>query len=50
MNPIGTKTIETYRLILRQWRLEDATAMFQNWASDVENTQSSLGKLTNLWQ
>lgn len=39
MNPIGTKTIETDRLILRQWRLEDATAMFQNWASDVENTQ-----------
>lgn len=39
MKSIGTKTIETDRLILRQWRLEDAIAMFHNWASDVENTQ-----------
>ncbi|MFC5631284.1 MULTISPECIES: GNAT family N-acetyltransferase [Streptococcus] len=39
MKPIGTQTIKTNRLILRRWRLEDAKAMFQNWASDVENTQ-----------
>ena len=32
----GTKTIETDRLILRQFRLEDAEYMFKNWASDPE--------------
>ena len=34
----GTKTLETQRLILRQFRLADADEMFQNWASDPEVT------------
>lgn len=32
----GTKTLETERLILRQFRPEDAELMFQNWASNPE--------------
>lgn len=35
----GTKTLETDRLILRRFRLEDAERMFQNWASDPEVTK-----------
>lgn len=31
---LGTKTIETPRLILRQFRLSDAAYMYENWASD----------------
>ena len=34
LNHKGTKTIETERLILRQFTMEDAPAMFRNWASD----------------
>jgi len=34
MQQLGTKTIETHRLILRPFRVEDAPAMFRNWASD----------------
>ena len=34
MNHIGTKVIETERLILRPFTLEDAQAIFDNWASD----------------
>ena len=30
----GTKTIETDRLILRQFTMDDAEPMFRNWASD----------------
>ncbi|MCR5835766.1 MAG: GNAT family N-acetyltransferase [Lachnospiraceae bacterium] len=36
MNHKGTKTIETERLILRQFKPEDAQAMFDNWASEDE--------------
>ena len=32
----GTKTITTSRLILRQFRYEDAVGMYKNWASDPE--------------
>ena len=39
MNHLGTKTIETERLILRPFTLEDAEAMFRNWASDAEVTK-----------
>ena len=39
MNHIGTKTIETERLILRQFTVEDSQAMFENWASDDEVTK-----------
>ena len=35
----GTKTIETDRLILRQFTMEDAEPMFRNWASDDEVTR-----------
>ena len=35
----GTQTIETDRLILRQFGPEDAPAMYKNWASDPEVTK-----------
>ena len=35
----GTQTIETSRLILRRARIEDAEAMFHNWANDKEVTK-----------
>ena len=34
MKHIGTKNIETERLILRRFTLDDADAMYRNWASD----------------
>ena len=34
MEHLGTKRIETARLILRPFVMEDADAMFRNWASD----------------
>lgn len=39
MDHMGTKTIETSRLILRQFREDDANAMFDNWANDDEVTR-----------
>lgn len=39
MNHQGTQKIETERLILRQFTLEDAPAMFKNWAGDSEVTK-----------
>ena len=39
MKHLGTQRIETERLILRKIRLEDAQAMFNNWASDPEVTK-----------
>ncbi len=39
MNHIGTRYIETDRLILRRFELSDAQAMFDNWASDDEVTK-----------
>ena len=38
MKHLGTKTIETERLILRPFRVEDAESMYRNWASDSEVT------------
>lgn len=35
----GTQLIETVRLILRPFVMEDAQAMFDNWASDPEVTK-----------
>ena len=35
----GTKIIETERLILRPFQIEDAEFMFRNWASDPEVTR-----------
>lgn len=39
MNNIGTKTIETERLILRKFKAEDVDSVFKNWAAD-EKVQS----------
>lgn len=37
MKAIGTRMLQTYRLILRSFVESDAEAMFQNWASSAEN-------------
>lgn len=34
MNDIGTQTIQTRRLALRRFTVDDAEAMFANWAND----------------
>ena len=39
MNTVGTKTIETERLVLRRYRVDDAEDMFNNWTSDPEVTK-----------
>ena len=39
MKHLGTKIIETSRLVLRRFTLEDAQPMFDNWASDPEVTK-----------
>lgn len=39
MNHQGTKLLETKRLILRRFTLEDAEDMFLNWASDPDVTE-----------
>lgn len=36
---MGTQRLETGRLILRRYTVEDAQAMFENWASDPEVTR-----------
>ena len=37
MKSIGTKTLHTERLILRRFCEDDAQAMFENWASRLDN-------------
>lgn len=39
MNHLGTKQLETDRLILRRFTMDDAQAMFENWASDPDVTR-----------
>ena len=39
MNHLGTRQLETDRLILRQFSVKDASAMYRNWASDPEVTR-----------
>lgn len=39
MNHIGTKTLETERLILRKFKDEDASDLFNNWANDSNVTK-----------
>lgn len=39
MKHLGTKTIETKRLILRRFTIEDAGVMYRNWASNPEVTK-----------
>jgi ribosomal-protein-alanine N-acetyltransferase len=36
MKHCGTQRIETNRLILREFFVDDAEAMYRNWASDPE--------------
>jgi len=36
MNDQGTKTIETERLIIRKFTMDDAEGMYNNWATDTE--------------
>lgn len=45
MNNIGTQTIDTERLYLRRFFLEDANDMFNNWIND-EEIQSNYGEPT----
>lgn len=39
MNFIGTKTLETDRLVLRRFKLNDASDMYTNWASNPNVTK-----------
>ena len=39
MSHIGTKTIETNRLILRKFKVTDSNDMFKNWGSDSKVTK-----------
>ena len=39
MNKTGTQSIETERLLLRRFKLEDAHDMYNNWTSDPEVTR-----------
>ncbi len=39
MNHCGTCRLETGRLVLRQFVIDDAAAMYKNWASDGEVTR-----------
>lgn len=39
MNHLGTNRIETQRLILRKFTVDDASAMYRNWSSDPEVTK-----------
>ena len=39
LNHMGTKNIETERLLLRRFAIEDAEQMFNNWASDPDNVK-----------
>ena len=39
MNMVGTQTIETERLILRKFVMEDAGDMYMNWCCDKEVTK-----------
>lgn len=39
MKGLGTKTLESDRLILRKFTLDDAQGMFDNWGSDFETSK-----------
>ncbi len=39
MKHLGTKKLETERLILRRFTTNDADDMYKNWASDLEVTK-----------
>lgn len=39
MKDLGTRTLETERLILRKFTLDDVEAVFKNWGSDLNVTK-----------
>ena len=39
MEHLGTRKLETERLILRQFTIDDAEYIFKNWANDNEVTK-----------
>lgn len=39
LNHTGTQNIETERLLLRKFKLDDAQQMFDNWTKDPENVE-----------
>ena len=39
MNHLGTQKIQTERLILRKFQLQDAKYVFENWAGDSDVTE-----------
>jgi len=39
LNHVGTEELETDRLLLRKFKLDDAEDMFNNWAKDPENVE-----------
>jgi ribosomal-protein-alanine N-acetyltransferase len=39
MEHLGTKELETKRLVLRRFSIDDAESMFKNWANDDEVTK-----------
>ena len=39
MKHCGTQRMETKRLLLRRFSIQDADAMYRNWASDPEVTK-----------
>ena len=46
----GTKIIETERLILRRFTMDDAEMMFRNWASDPEVSKYLPWPPTPMWK
>ena len=64
MNHTGTITLTTPRLVLRKYKMEDAQAMYDNWASDpmvtkylswdahqnVEKTQSRIAEIISQYE
>lgn len=39
MNGIGTQVIETNRVILRRFQIDDYKKVYENWTSDFKTTQ-----------
>ena len=44
MKHLGTRTLESERLILRKFTLDDAHAMYENWANDSDVTKYLMWK------